>query len=140
MRASYLLAITLLLTSAADAQSRERSGAALDRADANGDGVVTRDEFMSARAEQFTSRDRNRDGFIDDNDLGKRAARRERASQAMDAIVRQLDSNGDGKVAKQEFVDGGGKLFDRADADKSGTLDKKEVETAKANLRDAAGR
>lgn len=139
MRTAVFLALSVLAASTANAQMRERSGMALERADANHDGVVTREEFMNARAEQFASRDRNGDGFIDTSDLDKRAAGRARASQAMGAIVKQLDTSGDGKVAKSEFVDGGTKLFDRADADKSGTLDKQEIETAKASLREAAG-
>lgn len=140
MRAVSLLVIGVLVASTAGAQARERAGMSLDRADTNSDGVVSRDEFSNARAEQFASRDRNGDGFIDKNDLTGRAARRGRGQQAMEAIVKQLDSSGDGKVAKSEFVDGGAKLFDRADADKSGTLDKQEIESAKASLREAAGR
>ena len=139
MRTAAILAISVLVASTATAQMRERSGMALDRADANHDGVVTRDEFMKARADQFASRDRNSNGFIDDGDLGRRA-RRNRGEQAMGAIVKQLDTSGDGKVSKSEFVDGGAKMFDRIDADKSGTLDKQEIEAAKASVRDAAGR
>lgn len=138
MRAMTLLVLSLLLASTADAQMRDR-GSLLDRADANNDGLVTRDEFMKARAEQFASRDRNGDGFIDERDIGKRAARRARVSQALEAVIAQLDSNNDGKVSKQEFVDGGAKLFDRVDADKNGSLDKNEIEAAKASLREAAG-
>jgi Ca2+-binding EF-hand superfamily protein len=140
MRTAAILAISVLVASTATAQMRERSGMALDRADANGDGVVTRDEFMKARADQFASRDRNGNGFIDDGDLGRRARRSNRGEQAMGAIVKQLDTSGDGKVSKSEFVDGGAKMFDRIDADKSGTLDKQEIEAAKASVRDAAGR
>jgi Ca2+-binding EF-hand superfamily protein len=140
MRGTSILAISLLFASVANAQTRERAGMALDRADADGDGVVTREEFMNARAEQFASRDRNRDGFIDKNDMAKRGARRTRASQAMNAIVDRFDSDNDGKVAKREFVDGGGQLFDRVDADQSGTLDKKEIEAAKASLQEVMGK
>jgi Ca2+-binding EF-hand superfamily protein len=140
MRTASIVVIGVLFACAANAQMRERSGMSLDRADANGDGVIARAEFMNARAEQFASRDRNNDGFIDERNLGRRAAGRERVAQAMSAMRNQLDSDGDGKVAKREFVDGGGKLFDRADADKSGTLDKNEIEAVKASMRDAAGR
>lgn len=140
MRAMSILTLSFLWASAADAQVRERSGMLFDRADANGDGLVTRDEFTNARAGQFASRDRNGDGFIDDGDLGRRAAGRARISQAMSAMVKQFDSDNDGKIAKQEFVDGGAKLFDRADADESGSLDKNEIEAANASLRQAAGK
>ena len=53
MRTAVLLAISVLAASTASAQMRERSGMALEQADANHDGVVTRDEFMNASDEQF---------------------------------------------------------------------------------------
>lgn len=140
MRTLSTLALGLLLvTSAADAQMRDRAGP-FERADANGDGIVTKEEFMKARAEQFGSRDRNGDGFIDDSDLGRRAAKRPRASQAMNAMQKQFDADNDGKVSKGEFIDGGVKLFALADSNKDGSLDQKEREAAQATLRETAGR
>lgn len=133
-------AVALILATAVSAQGREGPGAVFDRADKNGDGVVARDEFLTSRAEQFASRDRNGDGFIDSSDLGERAAGRPRISQAMTAMVTQFDTDKDGKVSKQEFVDGGAQLFDRADSDKNGSLDAKEIDAAKTALRERAGR
>jgi hypothetical protein len=43
-------------------------------------------------------------------------------------------------MSKQEFVDGGAKLFDRADSDKNGSLDVKEIEAAKTALKERAQR
>lgn len=48
----------------------------LRRADANGDGVITRDEFRAAEARRFDMMDANHDGKID-------AAEREQFMQAM---------------------------------------------------------
>jgi len=139
MKVQPIIAVVGLLCAAvANGQDRVRSNAVLDRADANGDGVIARAEFLAARAEQFTNRDRNDDGFIDSTDLGERAAARPRITQAVDAIVKQFDANQDGKVDKVEFVDGGGAIFDRADADRNGSLAAKEIETAKAELRERA--
>jgi len=140
LRNVTVVAMSLLVAGAAFGQGRQRADAMLDRADANGDGLISRDEFSAARAEQFASRDRNGDGFIGTADFGGRAAGRRRVSQAMDTMMSQLDANGDGKVSKEEFVAGGTKLFDRVDTDKSGALDKKEVEAAKANRQEMMGR
>jgi len=137
---SILAVATLICATAVSAQGREGPGAIFDRADKNGDGVVARDEFLTSRAEQFASRDRNGDGVIDNKDVGERAAARPRLSQAMTAMVTQFDTDKDGKVSKTEFVDGGAKLFDRADADANGSLDAKELEAAKTALRERAGR
>ena len=141
MRIQVLVGVVLVIAAgAALGQGRERPGSVFDRADGNGDGVVTRDEFLTARAEQFNTRDRNSNGFIDSADLGERAARRQRMADAMTAVITQFDADKDGKVNKAEFVDGGAKVFDRADTDKSNSLDSKEVEAAKAALRERAGR
>ena len=65
MRATSLLMLTCLLSVTAHAQTRERPGSIFDRADANSDGSLTREEFAAARAEQFATRDRNSDGAFD---------------------------------------------------------------------------
>jgi Ca2+-binding EF-hand superfamily protein len=141
MKSRLIVAITIFTCAAAAlAQGRDGPAALFDRADKNGDGVVARDEFLASRAEQFASRDRNGDGFIDSSDMSERAAARPRISQAMTAMITQFDTDKDGKVSKTEFVDGGAKLFERADSDKSGSLDAKEVDAAKATLRERAGR
>jgi hypothetical protein len=141
MKVQPIIAVVgLLCAGVAAGQDRVRSNAVLDRADANGDGVIARAEFLAARAEQFTTRDRNGDGFIDSADLSERAAARPRITQAVDGIVKQFDANQDGKVDKVEFVDGGAAIFDRADADRNGSLDAKEIEVAKAELRERAAR
>jgi Ca2+-binding EF-hand superfamily protein len=137
---ALVVIVSVMAAGAALAQGRERPGGMFDGADGNGDGVITRGEFLNARADQFSTRDRNSDGFIDKEDLSDRAARRQRMTQAVTAMVTQLDADNDGKVNKGEFVDGGAKLFDRADTDKSDSLDSKEIEAAKGALRERAGR
>lgn len=141
MRIQVLIGLfAVLCAGSALSQGREGPGAIFERADKNGDGTIARDEFLTARAEQFANRDRNGDGSIDNTDLGERAAARPRVSQAMTAIVTQFDADKDGKVSKTEFVDGGVKIFDRADTDKNAALDAKELEAAKAALKERAGR
>jgi Ca2+-binding EF-hand superfamily protein len=102
-----------------------------ERADANNDGSVTREEFVAARAKQFTKFDRNSDGYIDSNDVPKRLAARRQQNGGGDFLAGQFDSDGDGKVSKEEFVNGPTLIFDRADADKNNVLDPKELAAAK---------
>jgi Ca2+-binding EF-hand superfamily protein len=107
---------------------------AIEYADADHDGKVTKQEYTDARAAQFSRMDRNGDGFIDSAD--SREGANERGQRAAAALRGRIDSNGDGKISKEEFVNAPTMLFDKFDADKNGELDAKELEAA----RSAAGR
>ena len=48
------------------------------------------------------------------------------------AIRARLDSNGDGKVSKEEFVNAPALLFDRFDANHDDVLDAQEQEAARS--------
>jgi len=125
-------AVLLLSSCVVLAQGRE--GNALEQADANHDGKVTKQEYNDARAALFARMDRNGDGFIDDAD--SRAGGNERGQRAAKALRGRIDSNGDGKISKEEFVNAPTMLFDKFDANKDGVLDATELEAA----RNAAGR
>ena len=125
-------AVLLLSNCVVLAQGRE--GPALEQADANHDGKVTKQEYVDARAAQFSRMDRNGDGFIDEAD--SRAGGNERGQRAAKALRGRIDSNGDGKISKEEFVNAPTMLFDKFDANKDGVLDATELEAA----RNAAGR
>ena len=125
-------AVLLLSSCVVLAQGRDSS--ALEQADANHDGKVTKQEYNDARAALFARMDRNGDGFIDDAD--SRAGGNERGQRAAKALRGRIDSNGDGKISKEEFVNAPTMLFDKFDANKDGVLDATELEAA----RNAAGR
>jgi Ca2+-binding EF-hand superfamily protein len=121
-------AVLLLSSCVALAQGRDSS--ALEQADANHDGKVTKQEYNDARAALFARMDRNGDGFIDDTDA--REGANERGQRAAAAMRGRIDSNGDGKVSKEEFVNAPTTVFDKFDADQNGELDAKELEAARA--------
>jgi hypothetical protein len=124
----------ILMASGCVALAQGRDSAALDRADANHDGKVTKQEYTDARAALFARMDRNGDGFIDDADA--REGANERGQHAAAALRGRIDSNGDGKVSKDEFVHAPTMVFDKFDANKDGVLDAQELEAA----RTAAGK
>lgn len=103
----------------------------LERADLDGDGRITRAEFTEARARTFAQLDRNKDGYLDKADAsGRRFGRNrggagagERLQQAMDFI----DTDGDGRISRDEFVGGRAIMFDRADANGDNVIDEAEM-------------
>jgi len=101
----------------------------LEQADLNHDGLVSRDEYLAARARKFDELDRNHDGLLTDADfprLARAGERGEKVKKMLDAA----DADHDGKVSREEFKNAGGKWFDLADANHDGVVDKNELKQA----------
>jgi Ca2+-binding EF-hand superfamily protein len=122
---------TVLLISSSAALGQSRDGGAIEQADANKDGKVTRQEYIDARAAQFARMDRNGDGVVDDADSRERADQSFLGKRAAAAMRGRIDANSDGKISKDEFVKAPTTMFDRFDADKNSELDAKELEAAR---------
>lgn len=128
-------AMCALTAMPAFAQGRQGPAEMFEQADADGDGLLSLDEFRTARQDLFGKRDRNADGQIDEADMPHLASARPRAREAAAAVTAQLDLNRDGKVTKDEFVEGAVPLFSRADTNADGVLDVKERDEAKAKMK-----
>ena len=134
-RALAILGCSLAFLTA-HAQAFERPGAWFEQADANGDDLLTLEEFKNARAQSFPKRDRNSDGFIDESDMPKMASERPKARAAANFIMAELDSDGDGKISQSEFVAGAEPLFERADTNGDGVVDLKERDALRATVKE----
>lgn len=103
-------------------------GGMLMRADTNGDGVITRQEFMAASDARFARMDANEDGKLTaDERQGRRGGGR---------MAAKLDANGDGAITLDEQRAQAARTFDRLDRNKDGKIDASEI----AAMRDAAGK
>lgn len=122
---------TVLLFASCVALSQSRDGDAIEQADGNKDGKVTRQEYIDARAAQFARMDRNGDGVVDETDSRERAEQSAVGKRVAAAMRGRIDTNSDGKISKDEFVNAPTMLFDRFDADKNSELDAKELEAAR---------
>ena len=107
---------------------------AFANADANGDGIVTKAEFLASRNARFDKMDRNGDGVVSRDDFGMILKFRPQAGQKLDAFIKQADANHDGKVNRAELAAAPTPIFDLADANHDGKVDKAEMEAARTRL------
>jgi Ca2+-binding EF-hand superfamily protein len=120
----------------------ERSGVAAEaiftRADANGDGKISREEAPERLAQGFDRIDANSDGFIDKGEfktMTQRMAERAgaagaaRPEQAVGVMVlKALDADGNGELSASEIADAA-KTLAKFDKNGDGKLDKEELLT-----------
>ena len=135
MRQLTLLLIGLVLSCSTQAQNRMGGGDMLVQMDSDADGSITKQEFLAGREQMFTKRDRNADGYLDSEDMGQRAAR---GGERMKQVRDRLDTDGDGKISKNEFVSADTPLFTSADKDSNGTLNPDEIAAAKHAIQSRA--
>jgi EF hand len=128
-----------------------------ERADANRDGVITRDEVRASRTAAFTRLDTNRDGFLVQTEMHAGRSQMEngpgRAGQPMGGhggdLLARADINGDGNVTRAEFDAAWANaqaakaerraqsrqfMFNRLDANKDGTITRAEAEAARGQM------
>ncbi len=113
--AAAALASTLLAGSAFAGQDQQHRDP-FARADANNDGVVTRDEFLADVDARFAKLDANKDGKLSADERPRMGGR----------MMGRTDGNGDGAITLEEMRAQSLQRFDRIDANHDGKLDKAE--------------
>lgn len=102
-----------------------RGGGMMMRADANGDGRISRDEYTAQVTARFARRDTNKDGFLSGDELaGPRGGEGDGGRSRMQL---RADADNDGKVSQAEELAAATARFDRLDANKDGFLDAAEM-------------
>ncbi|WP_168168882.1 EF-hand domain-containing protein [Shinella sp. HZN7] len=115
----------------------ERAERMLKRLDANSDGKVSQEELLQRASETFQRFDADKNGEVTKAEVD---ARREAFRDARKAVREVKATDGEAKAAAREALRDaridrmGGRMFERADADKNGTLTKAEMETAAAAM------
>lgn len=135
MKNLKLIAISALLvanTACAQRAGRFDAGRALEAADLDGDGAVTLSEFTETRTRRFATLDKNGDGHLSMDDLGRLASQRAGARERIQQVLRDADTDGDGRVNAAEYNAATPGLFARLDANHDGRLSAGEARSASA--------
>jgi Ca2+-binding EF-hand superfamily protein len=151
MRKAIAFVISAGFLSAIGAAAMADKGPGMfERADTNGDGFVSKDEFSAGRTEMFAKLDANGDGFIDQGELDKarEAWHQQHMKPAQDGAAQQsedstsqpkpeakehhgfmdrMDSDKDGKISAAEFAAAGDQMFSKLDKNADGKLAQDEM-------------
>ncbi|WP_416908273.1 MAG: signal transduction protein [Polymorphobacter sp.] len=119
-----LIGSALILAAPLGAQESDQMQQLLERADANGDGEITRVEFDRVRSEMFARIDRNGDGHVDRSDRPRMFG--ERFDQAY-RMLSSLDTNGDGRISRTELANGEAPAFVVGDTNGDKILSRTEI-------------
>lgn len=137
MKPIYLVAAILALTPPAFAQAGEGPGAHfIENWDLDGNGEVTATEAAERRGDVFTSFDANEDGFLDGDEykLFDEARALDQAENEPRGMGRGLrnpangmalevnDTDGDGKVSRDEFIGNASAWVAEIDRDGDGVV------------------
>ena len=152
----FLLAATLGATAIAGVAAAQQATTAAPtkvRADANGDGNLTRGEAVAAAEARFARMDANKDGTVTREERqaaraemrghrgGKHGMRGHRGGGfgGRGMMIERLDTDKDGRLSRAEAAAPMQRMFDMADVNKDGFVDKAEVDAARAKFRDMRG-
>ena len=96
--------------------------------DANGDGKVSKEEFLAKRP-GFDHIDGNHDGSVTADEVKAMPAVQKKGGSGS-AFVAHFDADADGKVTTAEYDSKRSAFFDKVDKNKDGIIEESELKTA----------
>jgi len=112
-----------------------RFGERLKEMDADKDGAVTLDEFLTRRNPGFARFDKNNDGVVDAAEF--EAAAKESGDYWIKRFIKRFDADKDGKISKDEFARARKERFAMRDLNDDGRLG---LEDMPPGMRERVGR
>ncbi len=102
-----------------------RAGERFARADADGDRMISLEEFQAGTAERFIAMDTDGDGLVTPAELV--AERQQRAEERAAQRMARIDTNEDGALSLEEMAAASEARFARMDRDDNGSLEPREL-------------
>jgi hypothetical protein len=110
-----------------------RTMAEMHKIDTDGDGTVSKAEWLAYQEKVFAALDKDKTGEIDEkeflapsSDMATFATGGYARGLQTKAMMHKIDTDGDGKVSHDEFIAYQSKIFDMMDTGKSGSLGPRE--------------
>ena len=104
----------------------------MTRADTNGDGTISRAEYVAQSEARFARMDKNGDGFITADEMGGKGGRG--GGRLMAA-----DTDHDGKISRAEFMAQSAERFAGLDANGDGQISGDEMKAVMGRMREGSG-
>ncbi len=93
-------------------------------ADADKDGIITREEALAAAGKRFERHDRNRDGVIDEAD--REAMNKEMAAYRAQRFLHRNGAGPDGKLTREQYFKSAKQRFTERDINNDGRIDRQD--------------
>jgi Ca2+-binding EF-hand superfamily protein len=110
-----------------------RTMAEMHKIDTDGDGTVSKAEWLAYQEKVFAALDRSKSGVVDEkeflspsSDMATFATGGYARGLQTKALMHKIDTDGDGTVSHDEFIAYQSKVFDMMDKNKNGSLGPQE--------------
>jgi len=130
----FTMTAVILAASLTAASAAERGGARFDFStiDADNNGQITQAEITAFEAANFAQADADGDGLLSKDELLAQFEGRnsDRAANRIERMISHLDANEDGAISLEErqSTERSARMFERLDSDDSGTISAEEAE------------